>query len=50
MFGECSELQGVEGVPPTSDVLHRVFSAAAIAGGGGATGDDDENVTSADSF
>lgn len=31
MFGEGSELEGVEGVLPTSDVLHRVLSAAALA-------------------
>lgn len=31
MFGEGSELEAVEGVLPTSHVLHRVFSAAALA-------------------
>lgn len=31
MFGEGSELEAVEGVLPTSHVLHRVLSAAALA-------------------
>lgn len=31
VFGEGSELEAVEGVLPTSDVLHCVFSAAALA-------------------